>query len=112
MKRTDKPKSKKKATPRKAGAKAAPKKKSKTKPSGKPKRLSALDAAAQVLKNAGKPMWVGELITAMAEQGLWKSPHGKTPASTLHAAMMREIRRKGDDSRFRKVDCGLFALND
>jgi len=111
MKRSDATKGKKTATPRKAGIKAAPKKAKKKTPD-KLKRLSALDAAAQVLKNAGKPMWVSDLIDAMAEQKLWKSPHGKTPTATLHAAMMREIRRKGDDSRFRKVDCGLFVLND
>ena len=52
-----------------------------------PKRVRALDAAAQVLAKAGKPMRAQELITAMAEQGLWKSPGGATPHSTLYAAM-------------------------
>ena len=52
-----------------------------------------------------------ELIVAMAEQGLWKSPAGKTPHATLYAAMMREERDKGGASRFRKVDRGLFAIN-
>jgi hypothetical protein len=74
----------------------------------KPKRVSALDAAAQVLKAAGKPMRARELITAMAEQGLWSSPAGKTPHATLYAAMQREERDKGDGSRFKKVDRGLF----
>ncbi|MCK6486237.1 MAG: HTH domain-containing protein [Phycisphaerae bacterium] len=75
----------------------------------KPKRTSALDAAAQVLAKAGKPMHAQELITAMAEQGLWSSPGGKTPHATLYAAMMREERDKGRESRFRKVDRGQFA---
>ncbi|MCK6483039.1 MAG: winged helix-turn-helix domain-containing protein [Phycisphaerae bacterium] len=75
------------------------------------KRVSALDAAAQVLAKAGKPMHALELITAMAEQGLWKSPGGKTPHATLYAAMMREERDKGCESRFRKVDRGQFAFN-
>jgi hypothetical protein len=52
-----------------------------------------------------------ELIAAMAEQGLWKSPGGKTPHATLYAAMMREERDKGGASRFRKVDRGQFAFN-
>lgn len=83
-----------------------------TKTSGdaKPKRISALDAAAQVLAKAGKPMHAQELITAMAEKGLWTSPGGKTPHATLYAAMMREAREKGRASRFRKVDRGQFEF--
>lgn len=76
----------------------------------KPKRVSALDAAAQILAKVGKPMRAQELITAMAEQGLWKSPAGKTPHATLYAAMMREARDKGDAARFQKVDRGMFAV--
>ena len=77
----------------------------------KPKRVSALDAAAQVLAQAEKPMRAQELIAAMAEQGLWSSPAGKTPHATLYAAMMREERDKGNASRFRKVDRGQFAFH-
>ena len=77
----------------------------------KPKRVSALDAAAQVLAKADKPMQAQELIAAMTEQGLWTSPAGKTPHATLYAAMLREISAKGEATRFRKVDRGLFAFN-
>jgi len=77
----------------------------------KPKRFSALDAAAQVLKIAGKPMRAQQLIAAMAEQGLWTSPGGKTPHATLYAAMLREIGAKGDAARFTKTDRGQFAFN-
>ena len=77
----------------------------------KPKRVSALDAAAQVLAEAGKPMRAQELIAAMAQQGLWKSPAGKTPHATLYAAMLREERDKGASARFRKVDRGQFVFN-
>ena len=93
---------------------AGSRKKTKTsKPTGeqKPKRVSALDAAAQVLKAAGKPMRAQELIAAMAEQNLWKSPGGATPHATLYAAMMREARDKGSASRFTKVDRGQFQFN-
>lgn len=85
---------------------------SKANGSAKPKRLSALNAAAQVLAKAGKPMRAGELIAAMAEKGLWKSPGGKTPEATLYAAMMREARDKKAESRFKKIDRGQFAFND
>ena len=77
----------------------------------KPKRVSALDAAAQVLAKAGKPMRAQELIAAMAEHNLWESPGGKTPHATLYAAMMREERDKGAASRFKKVDRGQFAFS-
>lgn len=77
----------------------------------KPKRVSALDAAAQVLKAAGKPMRSGELIQTMSDKGLWKSPGGKTPEATLYAAMMREARDKKAESRFKKIDRGQFAFN-
>jgi hypothetical protein len=82
----------------------------------KPKRVSALDAAAQVLAKAVKPMRAQELIAAMAEQGLWSSPAGKTPHATLNAAMLREIQKSVDSggktiSRFRKVERGQFAFN-
>jgi hypothetical protein len=97
-----------KATGKATTGKAASKKASGEK---KPKRVSALDAAAQVLKSAGKPMRAQELITAMAEQNLWKSPGGKTPHATLYAAMLREARDKGKAARFTKVDRGQFAFN-
>jgi len=75
----------------------------------KPKRVSALDAAAQVLADAGQPMRAKEMIAAMAERGLWSSPGGKTPEATLYAAIIREIATKGDAARFRKVERGQFA---
>jgi len=81
------------------------------KPEPKPKRVSALDAAAQVLAKADKPMGAQDLIAAMAEKGLWKSPGGKTPHATLYAAMIREIGTKGKDARFKKVERGLFTSN-
>src|SRR5262249_5783168 len=64
------------------------------------KRLSALDAAALVLREAGQPMSCPELIAQMAAQGYWTSPKGKTPASTLYAALQREAKLKGKESRF------------
>ncbi len=77
----------------------------------KPKRMGALEAAAEVLKQAGRPMRATELIVAMAEQGLWESPAGSTPHATLYAAMLREARDKCAAARFKKVDRGLFAFN-
>src|SRR5262245_23831693 len=84
------------------------KKKGKAKPN-KPKKLSALDAAAQVLAAHGEPMTAPELIAAMAEEKLWTSLNGKTPAATLYAAILREITSKGKESRFARPERGKFA---
>lgn len=73
-----------------------------------PKRMSALDAAARVLREMGHPMRAKELIEEMASAGLWESPGGKTPHATLYAAMLREINAKGAAARFRKIDRGRF----
>jgi len=79
--------------------KAAKTKKSKAKAEGK---MSALDAAAKVLAEEGRPMSAKELIEAMAVKGYWTSPGGKTPEATLSAALGNEINKKGDASRFAK----------
>ena len=73
------------------------------------KKLSAIDAAAQVLTSSG-PLNCKELIKAMAEAGLWSSPGGKTPHATLYSAILREIKTKGDKSRFVKTERGRFAI--
>jgi hypothetical protein len=90
---------------------AKPKAAKKSAGEAKPKRVSALDAAAQVLQSATKPMRAQELIEEMAAKGLWTSPGGKTPHATLYAAMTREIADKGKDARFAKVERGLFTFN-
>ncbi len=95
--------------------KATAKKAAKTKKAGAPKKqakkgMSALDAAAKVLAEANEPMSTKEMIEAMAAKGYWKSPGGKTPHATLYSAILREIDKKGDDARFKKVDRGQFTL--
>jgi len=77
---------------------------------GKEKKLSALDAAAKVLADAGQAMNCQEMIAAMAEKGYWTSPGGKTPAATLYSAILRELTTKGSSSRFIKAERGQFAL--
>ena len=73
------------------------------------KKPSALDAAALVLRESGRPLSCPELIQQMAATGIWSSPKGKTPAATLYAALMREVQRKGDAARFVKTGPGRFA---
>jgi len=75
----------------------------------KPKRVSALDAAAQVLAGSKVPMRAKEMVAEMEAKGLWKSPGGKTPEATLYAAIIREIAAKGNASRFKKHERGVFV---
>jgi hypothetical protein len=75
-----------------------------------PKKLSAIDAAAKVLAEAGEPMDCQTMIKTMAEKGYWTSPGGKTPAATLYSAILRELKAKGNDSRFKKTERGKFGV--
>ena len=90
---------------KKAPAKAKPAKAPKT--DGK---MSALDAAAKVLLEAGEPLTTKAMIEQMAGKGYWSSPGGKTPEATLYSAILREL-KKGPESRFTKVDRGRFELS-
>lgn len=49
-----------------------------------------------------------ELIDVMATEGLWVSPSGKTPASTLYAALSRSVKDLGKSLPFRKTERGKF----
>ncbi len=83
----------KKAAAKKAAAKAPAKKLATT--ASKPKaavantagsksaRLSALDAAAQVLARSKEPLNCRQLILFRAERGLWKSQAGESPDRTV-----------------------------
>src|SRR5262249_41370407 len=93
----------------KSPKKANSKKGKKNQGEGTAPKLSALDAAAKVLGENGKPMSCKEMIEAMAAKGYWSSPGGKTPASTLYSAILKEISTKGKESRFQKTDRGRFA---
>lgn len=77
----------------------------------KAKKLSALDAAARVLAEEGKPMSCLELIAMMTAKGYWASPNGRTPASTLYSAILRETTTKGSNCRFVKAERGKFILS-
>ena len=102
------------ATKKTATKKATTKKKTTTKKSVSPKaksgdKLSALDAAAKVLAEAGEPLNTKQMVEAMAAKKLWTSPGGKTPHATLYSAILREINTKGNDARFKKTERGKFT---
>lgn len=72
--------------------------------------MSALDAAARVLAESEGALNCPAIYKAMVDKALWSSPTGKTPAATLHTAIITEIKKKGEKSRFVKVDRGLFGV--
>ena len=70
--------------------------------SGRPeKKLSLLEAAAQVLKRNRTPLNTKEILAKVIESGLWSPNGGKTPEQSLYSALFREINSK-ENSRFRK----------
>ena len=96
--------------PTRAPGKAKPKATAKANPDAPGPKRGCLNAAAEVLKDAGEPMSAKAITEAALERGLWAT-NGKTPHATLYAAMIREIAAKGAGSRFRKTGRGRFALN-
>lgn len=73
------------------------------------KGLSLLNAAATVLEQSDEPLAVRAMIEKAKESGIWTPKGGKTPEQTLYSAIIREIKDKGEASRFRKAGRGLFA---
>ena len=75
-----------------------------------PRRPSLLGLAADVLAASKEPMTSGAIVEKVLAEKLWVTA-GKTPAATLYAAMIREIKAKGTDARFVKTERGLFAAS-
>jgi len=74
-------------------------------------KLTCIDAAAKVLGEKKSPMNTKQMIEAMAAKNYWSSPNGQTPAATLYSAILREIKTKGKEARFKKSDRGQFVVN-
>ncbi len=51
-----------------------------------------------------------DIMEQMLARKYWTT-QGKTPAATLYSSIFREIKTKGKDARFKKLERGLFALN-
>lgn len=104
----------KRATKKGGGKSSSPKapagngRPAKTKKEAGEKKMSLLDAAAQILARRTNAMTAKELVQEAQSRGLWSSPNGKTPEATLNAALHREINTKGKESRFTKPEAGKF----
>lgn len=71
--------------------------------------MSGLDAAAKILADAGEALNCKTIVERAMEKGLWKTG-GKTPGATVYAAIIREIAKKGGESRFQKAERGMFTI--
>ncbi len=80
-----------------------------TKPVGE-KRLSLVNAAAAVLEASEEALSVRQMIEYAKTRGLWMPGSGKTPEQTLYSSILREIKEKGEASRFVRVERGRFAF--
>ena len=77
----------------------------------KEKKVSLLDLAAKILADTGEALNCKELVAKAKETG-WVST-GKTPEQTLYSGIFREIKEKGEASRFKKSATrkGSFETN-
>jgi hypothetical protein len=75
------------------------------------KPMSLINAAAHLLAQGEQaPMRCKDIVEQAINQNLWQPGKGLTPASTLYAAIGREIKTKGDASRFVKAERGMFTV--
>ena len=66
----------------------------------KEKKVSLLDLADKILADTGEALNCKELVAKAKETG-WVST-GKTPEQTLYSGIFREMKEKGEASRFKK----------
>ena len=78
-----------------------------TKPTKNGDKMSGLEAAHKVLVEEARPMKVREITELAQERGYCDLP-GLTPSATISSAIQREIKAKGEASRFIKTDKGMF----
>lgn len=71
--------------------------------------MNWLDAAYEVLGDAGEPLDKREIARRILERGLLTTD-GKTPWETVRARIQTDIKEDGDRSRFVQVAPGAFAV--
>jgi hypothetical protein len=71
-------------------------------------QMSGKNAAYRVLCETGKSMTGRQICEMALDNGYWE-PLGETPEATIVSAILTEMKRKGDASRFIRTGKGLFA---
>ena len=100
----------KSATARAEATKPAAPKSATPKADGAKPKLSLLKAAIAVLEENDEALNTKQMIEQAKARGLWTPGEGKTPEQTLYSAIAREIKAKGETSRFKLVTKGHFKL--
>lgn len=72
-------------------------------------RLTVLQAAEKVLREAREPLHVNELTKRMMDQGLWKTD-SQSPEKNVRTSIGIDISKNPEASRFRYEGGGAFAL--
>jgi len=71
--------------------------------------LPLIEAAEQVLREHGEPMKTDALTEKMIGDGIWKS-RGDTPAASVYAGILMDIRNRGDDSPFERTAPSTWGI--
>jgi restriction system protein len=71
--------------------------------------MSALQAAEQVLAEAGEPLDARTITERMLKQQLWTT-NGATPDATVNSQIATDIKNLRSSSRFQRTNRGIFAL--
>jgi hypothetical protein len=75
------------------------------------KKTSLFEVALIILKESDMAMSCSAIVEQAMDKGLWKPLNGgKTPANTLYATFLREIKNKGKEALVEKTLPGRFAL--
>lgn len=72
-------------------------------------RLSSLDAAYEVLREAGEPLHYAEICRRMLQRGLWRAT-GKTPEASVNSRLAVHIKTAGENARFIRTAPGVFDV--
>ena len=72
--------------------------------------MNAIDAAHEILRDAGKPLHYREIAKRMLAQKLWNTT-GQTPWETVNARLSSDIKDRGIASRFTRESPGVYTLN-
>lgn len=74
------------------------------------KKMSLMDAAIEILKQANEPMNTKEIVKAAINKGLWIPTECKTPEQTLYGTIFREITTKENPRIVKAEERGKFKL--
>ena len=72
--------------------------------------MNAIDAAHEILRDAGKPLHYREIAKRILAQKLWNTT-GQTPWETVNARLSSDIKDRGIASRFTRESPGVYTLN-